>query len=50
MRHNDNELLIQAQKCELSLESKTGSLLISQFPAPDWDDIYKLPYPYVGPK
>lgn len=50
MRHNDNELLIQAQKCELSLESKTGNLLISQFPAPNWDDIDRLSYPYVGSK
>ena len=50
MRHNDNELLIQAQKCELSIESKTGNLFISQFPAPDRYDRDRPPYPYVGPK
>lgn len=47
MAHTENELLIQAKQCELSLGSASGNLLISGIPAPNWDDIERLPYPYA---
>lgn len=50
MKHAENELLIQAQQCELNIESKSGHLLISQIAAPDQDDIDMLPYPYACTK
>ena len=50
MKHAGNELLIQAQQCELNIKSKSGRLLISQIAAPDWDDINALPYPYTCTK